>query len=108
MAEGTAAPVEITDVPARRRYELTIDGDVAGYMEYRDVSGGRRILTHTEVLPAYEGRGLGGKLARHALEDARGANRPTTVKCPFVRSWLERHDEYDDLLAGHGGDREPA
>jgi predicted GNAT family acetyltransferase len=100
---STADSPTITDAAEARRYELTLDGQLAGFMDYRDAGTRRRILLHTEVIPAFEGRGLGGRLARHALEDARAAGRRVTVKCPFVQSWLERHHEYDDIVTGHGG-----
>ena len=89
--------MEITDNPETRRYEARLGAELAGILEYR-LAGTRRILVHTEVLPAFEGRGVGGALARHALEAARTAGTRVSVKCPFVRSWLERHPQYDDLV----------
>jgi uncharacterized protein len=87
----------ITDNREARRYEAHLGGTLAGYLEYRP-AGDRRILIHTETLETFTGRGIGGALARHALEAARAAGGRVTVKCPFVRSWLERHPEYADIV----------
>lgn len=94
----------ITDDIDARRYEARLGGELAGFVEYRLVSR-RRILLHTEVLPAYGGRGVGASLARHALDEARAAGGRVTVKCPFIRAWLERHPEYADIVTPDPGRR---
>ena len=55
-------------------------------------------LVHTEVADEYEGRGFGSALARAALDYARAHNLTVIPTCPFVRSWMAHHHEYDDLL----------
>jgi predicted GNAT family acetyltransferase len=92
-AEG----LTITDHLEVRRYEANLGGELAGFLEYR-LAGTRRILIHTEVLPAFGGRGIGAALARHVLDEALAAHARVTVKCPFIRSWLERHEEYADIV----------
>jgi predicted GNAT family acetyltransferase len=89
--------VEVRDVPDRHRYEAVVDGTVAGFAVYRDYRGAR-VFTHTEVLPEYEGRGVGTALARGALDDVRASGRTLVARCPFIRSYLERHPEYADLV----------
>ncbi len=83
----------IQDHPAAVRYEAHVGGDLAGFVEYR-LAGTRRILLHTEVLPSFEGRGIGSALARHILDAARTTGDRVTVKCPFIRTWLARHPDY--------------
>lgn len=90
--------VRVVDEPGRQRYEARLGDEVAGYLEYR-VVGGRTILVHTEVAPAMEGRGVGGRLVAGALDDLRSRGRRITVKCPFVAAFLERHPDYRDLVA---------
>ena len=41
-------------------------------------------FTHTEVDDAYEGQGLGGTLARYALDDARARGLEVRPLCPFI------------------------
>jgi NAD+ kinase len=55
-------------------------------------------LLHTEIDPAFEGRGLAGRLAGGALTDARARSTPVTVTCPFVAGYVERHPEFDDVV----------
>jgi predicted GNAT family acetyltransferase len=88
----------VTDNAEQHRYELTVDGAVAGYVEYHD-RGRRRSMMHTVVEPAYEGQGLGSKLARAVLDDARARGLDVLPHCPFIRSFIARHrDDYVDLV----------
>ena len=96
VASGDMA-TEVLDVPTRSRYEVTVDGELAGFSEYRDTEGAR-VFTHTEVFDAYEGKGVGSALARGALDDVRARGRRLVALCPFIAAFLERHDEYADLV----------
>jgi uncharacterized protein len=90
--------IEVRDAPDRQRYEAIVDGTVAGFAAYRD-DRGARVFTHTEVFPAFEGRGVGTALARGALDDVRASGGTLVARCPFIRSYIERHPEYADLVA---------
>jgi predicted GNAT family acetyltransferase len=59
----------------------------------------RLVALHTEVLPAFEGRGIGSRLVRHVIEDVRAAGGTITPRCPLFVSWFERHPEDRDLVA---------
>ena len=86
----------VTDRPELGRFEATLDGELAGFVDYRLV-GQRRVLVHTEVLERFEGRGVGSALAVHVFERARASGERLTVKCPFLTTWLVRHPAYADL-----------
>ena len=88
---------EVTDAPARHRYEATVDGTLAGFAQYREVDGAR-VFTHTEVFDAYEGKGVGGALARGALDDVRARGGRLVAQCPFIAAYLDRHPAYADLI----------
>ena len=51
------------------RFEVTLGNEVA-FAEYRRLSNGI-LFPHTEVPPAFEGKGVGGKIVRAALDWAR-------------------------------------
>lgn len=89
----------VTDNPARQRYEAHCDNDgaLAGFADYRR-AGDTITLSHTEVLPAFEGRGVGSALARHALEAARRQGWRVNPTCGFMAAWIAKHDEYLDLV----------
>jgi uncharacterized protein len=87
----------VTDNPAELRYELRDDGVLVGEVRYRRRPG-RRVLVHTEVAPAVEGRGLGAELVRGALDDIRAHGERVVPSCPFVAAFIRRHPEYRDLV----------
>ena len=89
--------IEIVAAPDRDRFEILVDGALAGHSDYVR-KGDLVIFTHTEIDPAYEGRGLGSKLVRGALDAVRAADDPIVPLCPFVASYVDKHPEYDDLV----------
>ena len=90
--------VAVTDNPEAGRYEVRLDGQLAGFAEYA-LSDGLITFTHTEIDPAFEGRGAGSALVRAALDDVRAkGERKVLPLCPFVKGWIARHPDYDDLL----------
>jgi predicted GNAT family acetyltransferase len=88
---------QIRDNPAELRYELVLDGNLAGTIRYRRLPGALA-LVHTEVEPELEGRGLGARLVAGALEDIRARGLRRVPICPYVRSYIDRHPEYGDLV----------
>jgi predicted GNAT family acetyltransferase len=90
--------ISVADNPEAARYELTVDGERAGFVTYRQ-SPGVIALLHAEVDPARERRGLGSRMVRETLDDARARGLAVRPVCPFVRWFIETHEEYRDLLA---------
>ncbi|MEV6488944.1 NAD(+)/NADH kinase [Actinoplanes sp. NPDC051633] len=97
VGRGDAADATVVDDFENSRYEVLLGGESAGVLHYRR-HGGIVELTHTEIDQAFEGRGLAGRLASAALEDARNRAVPVRVTCPFVTGYVERHPEYADLI----------
>jgi uncharacterized protein len=88
----------VDNLPARR-YEWYEGEDLAGFLRYH-LDGDRIDLLHTEVAAGFEGRGIGSRLARHALDEARRRHRTVIPSCPFVRGWIAKHPDYLDLVPG--------
>ena len=88
----------VRDNPEENRYEIR-DGDrVLGLAAY-ERRGDTTVFTHTEVDPDAGQDGLGSTLVRAALDDVRSKGGSVVPQCPFVRGWIERHEEYADLVA---------
>ncbi len=101
--DGTERDLEVTvvDNPSLSRYEARVGAEVPGYAAYRMASTERptMVFTHTEVDPEFEGRGIGGRLARGALDDVRARGLAVIALCPFIKAWIGKHPDYQDLLA---------
>jgi predicted GNAT family acetyltransferase len=87
----------VVEVPDATRYEIRVDDTTAGFVEYHRFRDEIAFL-HTEIDPAYEGKGLGSVLARHVLDAAREAHLAVLPYCPFIRGWMVRHPDYLDLV----------
>lgn len=89
--------ITVADNAEAQRYEVTVDGELAGFTQYR-----RRpeliALVHTEVEPRFEGRGLAGRLIATALDEARADGVAVLPFCPYANAYIQRHLEYADLV----------
>ncbi len=94
--------VAVVHNEAEGQFEAAVDGQTA-VAEYT-LARGVMVFTHTEVPPAFEGQGVAGKLVRTALEHARDAGLAVWPVCPFVRSYIRRHSEFQDLVATRARD----
>jgi predicted GNAT family acetyltransferase len=101
-ASEPTAEIRVTNNLEEGRYEAWLGDVVAGFSEYK-LRPGRIVFTHTIVEPKFEGRGIGSKLVREELEDVRARGLKVIPYCPFVRAYIRRHSEYQDLLSAPDG-----
>lgn len=93
----TAGDLLVRDNSEQRRYEAFVGDSLAGFADYHSQPGLVTVM-HTEIDPAFEGRGLGSALIRWMLDDIRSRGARVLPVCPFVRAFLQRHAEYADLV----------
>jgi predicted GNAT family acetyltransferase len=96
-APGEEPRIEVVDDRAAERFVIRVDGETAGFAQYRD-RGRALAFVHTEIDDRHEGRGLGGRLVSAALDDVRSRGLAVLPFCPFVRGYIERHPDYLDLV----------
>lgn len=89
--------VEVRDNPLEARYEALVGGGLAGIAQY-EPGEGAVTFTHTLVLPDWEGKGIGARLIRGALDEVRERGLAAVPACPYVALWIRRHPEYADLV----------
>lgn len=88
---------EIRDNTGRRRFELYVDGELAGVLAYRRTPDATRLI-HTGIDDAFAGRGLGSVFAHGVLEFLRGAGESIVPECPFIAKYIAENPEYADLV----------
>jgi predicted GNAT family acetyltransferase len=91
------AAVTVRDQPDKKRYEVLVGDQVAGFTVYRP-RGDVYTFSHTEIDDAFGGRGLGSVLVKYALDDVRERGIAVLPDCPFVRRYISRHHDYLDLV----------
>jgi predicted GNAT family acetyltransferase len=97
MTASNTTDTAITDDTAKHRYEAHIGNELAGYAEYNLLTDAI-MFTHTEVLPAFEGKGVGSTLAKHVLDDARARKLHVIPVCQFIAGYIRKHRDYVDLV----------
>src|SRR5438034_677117 len=95
--------IEVVDNPDRKRFEVRVDGALAGFADYLVHPGfgerpGKVVFTHTEVEPDHQGTGVAQALAAGALDQVRASGRRVQPLCPFIASYISKHPEYGDLV----------
>ena len=91
--------IEVVHIPEDSRYEIHVDGKVAGFTEAKERADGVVLFPHTVIEDEFEGQGLGTDLVVGALDDIRRRGVKIEVTCPYIRHFLRTHAEYRDLLA---------
>jgi len=88
---------QVAHDPAACRFEIRTEQGTA-LLTYRR-RGADLDLVHTEVPKPLEGRGYASALATTALDYARQEGARVIPSCPYVKTFLQRHSEYADLVA---------
>jgi predicted GNAT family acetyltransferase len=98
MTEPADDPeINVRDAPEQHRFEIWVDGVLAGFTVYRSQPD-RYTFVHTEIDPAFGGRGLASVLIKAALDEMRDRGIAVLPQCPFVLRYISRHTEYLDLV----------
>lgn len=75
------------------------DGDkLIGKCDYK-IEADKLDIYHTEVDPAYGGRGLAGKLVDLVVTYARDENLKIIPSCPYVAKKFDKDESYKDVDA---------
>lgn len=82
----------VTRNDAARRYEIHVGSELAGFTQIRVGDGGHVLFPHSEILPAFGGRGLGSILAAEALADVARRGEIAVPACPFISRYVREHD----------------
>lgn len=90
--------MDVVEKPGENRFELALEGGTA-VVAYR-MDGNRLVLIHTEVPDQFAGQGVGSRLAKGVFELIRASGRKAVVRCPFLKAWVAKHPEYDDIVDG--------
>lgn len=91
------ADIQITNNADKHRYEAFIGNELAGYCEYNLLTDAI-MFTHTEVLEAFEGQGVGSAIAKHVLDTARSEGKHVIPVCQFIAGYIRKHRDYADLV----------
>ena len=89
--------LQIEHRPEHGRFQAVVEGRtcVADY----HLANGVLAITHTEVPPPLEGRGIAGELVQAVLDHARANGLKVRPLCSYARAYMRRHPDTAALLA---------
>lgn len=90
--------VDATNDRERSAYVAHVEGTEAGFAEYRLKPEKRYFFVHTVVEEEFGGGGVATQLVKFALDDVREQGGFVVPVCPFVRGYIARTPEYEDLI----------
>lgn len=92
------ASTDVLNNEEETRFELLLDGELAGFSGYRQAPRRLRSFLKTEVEPEYRGQGLGGQLIQAALDSTRNSGLGVLPYCPAFQSYIAKNPEYLELV----------
>lgn len=95
LTDKTGAPVDIAR--ADSEFTVAVEGKTVGLMTFVERDA-HRVFLHTEVEPAYGGRGLATMLITEGLATTRADGMRIVAVCPMVAAYVKKHQEYDDVV----------
>ncbi len=95
--KGAAKEPIVNNVAERKRYEVSVNGEVVGSAEYVDTAT-QRVFYRTKIGAQFAGRRLDDALADVALADARAIGKRVVALCPFFAAYVDEHEDFDDIL----------
>jgi hypothetical protein len=78
------------------QFTIAVEGQAVGLAAFVD-RGNQRVFHHTEIDPAYGGRGLATILVEEALNATRDEGKRIVPECSMVVAVLKKHPEFDDI-----------
>jgi predicted GNAT family acetyltransferase len=93
---GGNVVITVENRPELGRYQPCLDGEVAGYSAY-EVHAAHVAFMHTQIEGRFAGQGLGVELVTHALDEIQAQGASVLPYGPFVRSFIARRPEYQEL-----------
>lgn len=90
--------IERKDYGHKGAFFAIMDERKAGEMTY-SMADNKMIIDHTEVEPAYNGKGIGKDLVFAAVEFARKENYKIIPLCPFANATFKKNPEIQDVLS---------
>jgi predicted GNAT family acetyltransferase len=79
-------------------YEAIVgDRGIAG-LTYNVAGDDRLVLMAAAVYPEFRKQGIATELIRRVLDDVRAQGKTVTIRCPIVRTFIDRNPKYADLI----------
>ncbi len=97
--DANVGDLQIEHDPERMTFEVVVDTNKRAVLEYRSNREGKMFLNSTEVPESLRGQGIAAKLVQHVFDYARENNYRIIPVCSYVKTYLKKHPEQQDLMA---------
>jgi predicted GNAT family acetyltransferase/uncharacterized Fe-S cluster protein YjdI len=98
--ENTDETTEIKQINNEKNgvFEICYQGKKAGLMTYIWSGSNKFIINHTEVDPAYEGKGFAKQLVLAGVAYARESSKKIIPLCPYAKAIFQKRTDLQDVM----------
>jgi hypothetical protein len=89
--------IKVRHEKAANRFAARLNGKIA-YLSYEEQGDQVLDYAHVFVPEEFRGNGIAGKITKTALDWARDEGYTVIPSCPYVSSYVKKHDEYKDII----------
>ncbi|OLF38986.1 MULTISPECIES: GNAT family N-acetyltransferase [unclassified Psychrobacter] len=104
MSDKQTLDYDVINNTDKKRFEIHLDDQMAleDYEFFTTSQGEKGIeYKHTEVPKSLGGQGIAGYLVKYILDDAAAKGLRVKPTCPYVKSYIDKHSEYQDNSVFH-------
>lgn len=74
------------------------EGRQIALLEHPEIKPGVVCITHTEVDPAYGGRGIASDMTLFVAQKLKREGFRVQLFCSYARKWFSNHPEFSDIV----------
>jgi predicted GNAT family acetyltransferase len=101
--EKAAFDISVVNEEENEVYTAIVGDTALGAITYSR-TGNRIVLLAAAVYPEFRRQGVATEMIRRVLDDVRTQGKTMTIICPIVRTFIDKHPQYEDLVdANHPG-----
>lgn len=97
MDKYTDLDIHVVKDESAATYDAWLGRDRIGTLVYQ-LTAGRVAMISIAVEPEYQHNGVAAELIARALDDVAATGSKVTIVCPAVRSFIDEHPAYADVV----------
>lgn len=95
--EKSAFDITVVNEEQKQLYTAIVGDTALGAITY-SCTANRIVLLAAAVYPQFRRQGVAAEMIRQVLDDIRTQGKTTTIICPILRTFIDKHPQYEDVV----------